>query len=128
MSYNIDTWKTKKLDSLAIPLSAFYAHERKDFHPRTIINIQEGEGGDYSIILEASEGKGIHGLLVDGVVRVETIEIRGEFSGTMYREVLIPALEKSTGELEAVLIWEGGDSVTRLAVKDGHIIDTDIEL
>ena len=33
MSYNIDTWKTKKLENLNIPISAFYKHQRDDWHP-----------------------------------------------------------------------------------------------
>ncbi len=55
-------------------------------------------------------------------------EVQGEASGSYMHYVVNEALKHSTGELEAVLIWEGGDSITRLTVKDGDVNETDIEL
>ena len=40
---------------------------------------------------------------------------------------VIKALKESKGELEAILIWEGGD-ISRLTVKDGLLKDVNIEL
>jgi len=33
MNYNIDTFRVKKLENLAIPLNSFYKHKHVDWHP-----------------------------------------------------------------------------------------------
>ena len=116
MSYNITRWTTKSIKDLIIPLSSFTKHNRKDFHPdieldddgKTLILSQ----GDFQIIGQK------HG---DSIL-VESIDISGEFSGTFFREVFEEALIESSGILEATLIWEGGDSITKLKV-NGNVID-----
>jgi hypothetical protein len=124
MSYNIDTWKTKRLSNLVIPLEAFYRHGRTDFHPKAVINAPESDG----VALECGCGQRIVGRLADGRLRVIEFEMSGEGSGTFYHEVLEPALRESAGLLEAVLVWEGGDSINRLKVRDGKVESEEIEL
>ncbi len=126
MSYNIDTWKTKKLEDLKVPLQEFYTHERKDFHPEkptiTDATTMEVEIGCMC------EDSAIKGILKDGILTVTEIDISGEGSGTFMHEVFEPALRKSTGKLEAILIWEGGDSTCKLKVDDGSVNDEPVEL
>ena len=55
-------------------------------------------------------------------------DMSGEGSGTFYNWILKPALKQSEGILEAVLIWEGGDSIQWLTVKAGKVTERDIEL
>jgi len=57
---------------------------------------------------------------------VDEIYFQGEKSGTFYQEIIKPMLKLSAGKLEAILIWEGGDSIIRLSVEDGKI--TQVEL
>lgn len=126
MSYNIDKWKTKKLENLVIPYSAFFKHARTDWHPKEpeVVNADTGE-----VRLGCGCGQEILGFLKDGkfiVTKFETMS--GEGSGTFYGWILRPALEESTGRLEAVLVWEGGDSIQRLQVNDGKIAESEIEL
>jgi len=124
MSYNIDTWKTKKLENLNVPISAFYKHERSDWHPtKTILDMDTKE-----IALECVFGQIIKGILSEGVLSISEFEMHGEGSGTFKGWILDEALKESTGELEAVLVWEGGDSITRLNVKDGKIAELEVEL
>ncbi len=125
MSYNIDTWKTKKLENLVIPLKAFYEHERKDWHPKepTITNAETME-----VELECGCEQTIKGVLKDGLLTVTEFEMYGEGSGTFKSWILDEALRQSKGELEAVLVWEGGDSITRLKVKDGILEEDNVEL
>lgn len=126
MSYNIDTWKVKKLENLTIPLKSLYVSSRSDWHPdQPEINDPETmkikiEGG--------SEGFIIEGFLNNGVITVTKIELYGERSGSFKHYVLDNALKDSSGELEVVLVWEGGDLITKLKVKDGIIEENDIEL
>ena len=131
MSYNIDTWQTKKIKDLKIPLNAFKLSNRKDWHPE--IKIMEPlilpEG--IPVIMRAGEDfGGIKGFMDSDhkILTVTYIYITGEGSGGFMHYVMEEALKHSTGELEAVLIWEGGDSITRLIVKDGELTEEDIEL
>lgn len=125
MSYDIDTWKTKKLDNLIIPLKAFYESKRTDWHPSQpeIIDAEIME-----VELECGCEQHIEGILKDELLTVTKFNMYGEGSGSFKRYVLDNALKQSTGELEAILIWEGGDSITRLKVKDGVISEDEIDL
>jgi hypothetical protein len=67
MSYNIDTFRLKRLENLIIPVASFYKSEKKNWHPEQ-------------------------------------------------------------PKIIAVLIWEGGDSITRWIVKDGEFKEEGIEL
>lgn len=122
MSYNITNWKTKTIIDLKIPLDAFYRHPRADWHPRF-------EMKDEKIaILHCTQGNEILGTVEDGIFSIAQIELHGEGSGTFYNWILEPALRESTGRLEAVLIWEGGDYVSKLTVKNGIVADEQIDL
>lgn len=125
MSYNIDTWKTKKLENLVIPLKAFFEHERSDWHPKQPKIIS---AGTMEIEMECGCEQLIKGVLKEGLIYVTEFEMSGEGSGTFKHWILEGALKQSTGELEAVLIWEGGDSISRFKVKDGVIEESEIEL
>ena len=124
MSYNISSWKTKKLNNLVIPLKYFYESERKDWHPSepTIVNT------DGDIKLECGCEQTIIGSLKNEMLTIKEFEMYGEGSGTFFYYILENALKQSTGELEAIIIWEGGDSITKLIVKDGNLIHEELEL
>ncbi len=134
MSYNISDWRTKKIERLLIPVDAFFRSHRKDWHPE-IRYTQLGDTIDVEISAGENEA-GIIGKLQhvsrDGkkfkAIFVTHMDICGEESGTEVREILEPALKESTGYLEAVRIWEGGDSIDRLIVKDGKITVEEIDL
>jgi hypothetical protein len=121
MSYNIDNWKTKKLEGLVIPLDAFFIHEREDWHPKLIF-------GQYGDTLNCGCEQEIKGFLKGGNFHVGEFNMSGEGSGTFYNWILEPALTQSTGKLDATLIWEGGDSVTRLTVINGELKSENIDL
>jgi len=119
MSYNIDTWKTKEITGLKIPLSVIHKlpYAEVSLAPENKIEVSG-----------PSEGFEIIGTLEkDNLVSVSTIETSGEGSGNTW-EYLIQCLAQSTGKLIAVQIWEGGDSITRLTVENGTVIETPIEL
>ena len=123
MSYNISAWKTKQLKDLVIPFESFA--ELGSDRIETII-----EGAKTTVIIYLSEDAGITGILSDENrnILVGEINLYGEFSGHDYGDFLLPALKTSTGILEAVLVWEGGDSITRLIVNDGEVTEQDVEL
>ncbi len=121
MSYNIDQWKLKRLENFTIPTSAFFLSPRKDWHP-------EIEKEDDLTVLVCGCGQEIKGIEKDGLLHISEIEMSGEGSGTFFHYVLDEALKQSKGILEAVRVWEGGDSIDRLLVEDGKITITEIEL
>ena len=126
MSYNISNWKTKRLENFIIPVSAFYLSERSDFHPEQKYDENTGEK-----ILRFPLEVQIEGAidqLDGGSFKVSKIDFYGEGSGYFYTFIFEPALLQSTGILEAVLIWEGGDSISRLQVENGTIRREEIEL
>ena len=126
MSYNIDTWKTKKLKNLEIPVEAFYRHPRKDWHPKQPVVV---DVATMKVRVNFPCGGGeVEGVLKDGFIHVESIDLYSEGSGGFMVYVLEGALKESRGELEAVLVWEGGDSITRLSVKDGVVTEKEVEL
>jgi hypothetical protein len=124
MSYNIDTFKLKKLDNLAIPVKSLYKHEREDWHPKEKL----GEGKDSSVRFEWGDSVYIDGLVINGLLYVKSIELSGECSGTAIDWIIEPALKDGTGILVASCIWEGGDTINQLRVNDGNIEWVDIEI
>lgn len=124
MSYNIDRWKTKRLENLIIPRAAFFIHERKDWHP-TIEKVSDDIG---NVFIFCGCEQTIKAKADGDKLQITGIEMSGEGSGTFYNWILEPALKQSSGILEAVLIWEGGDSITRLTVENGKVESKEIDL
>lgn len=121
MSYNIDTWKVKKLDQLAIPVAALC--EGNDYFEAPQLNIKTG-----MFTIDGMDGTAVYGRIDGDLIYVVEIHCHGEGSGNTYRNVLLPAFKKSTGTLIVSCVWEGGDSLSRLTVKDGSVTEEDIEL
>ena len=119
LMYNITNWEIKCLRNLIIPLKYLGEREIDRF-------IYEGED---AILFYGSElDYSMTGVIKDDEIIVSDIDLWGESSGSIFHSTLIPALRKSTGELEAVIVWEGGDEITRLTVKDGKVNEETIEL
>ena len=117
MSYNIDTWRTKEINDLRVPLASLH-----DL-PRTTVELHHEGISAHGL----SEGFELHGSLDGAMVRVTAITSYGEASGSTF-PTLMALLKLSTGTLIAVQVWEGGDSITRLTVRDGVIMKEQIEL
>jgi hypothetical protein len=122
VSYNIDTFKVKKLKQLRIPLEALYKLQRN-------LSVTEVDEEIPHITFKSGEGEPmIWGKAAGSWLEVEGLEVYGEWSGTLMRDLIAPALEESTGVFEASLVWEGGDSINRLIVKDGNVTWEDIDI
>ncbi len=133
MSYNISQWKTKKIENLHIPLEALYdvsddlASRGWQLEKPTVDILSRKEP---KIRIEVAEDGEISGTydIASKLITVEYIRIRGEASGTFFEDIVLPALKESTGVLEAVLIWEHGDSIEQVTVRDGVVERREIEL
>lgn len=129
MAYEISRWQTKRLENLRIPVKAFSAGERPDWHPD---EVQVVDLATMEVTMRCGCEQQIRGFLKDGKdgldIEVTGLDMEGEGSGNFWHYSLEPALKRSTGHLEAVLIWEGGDSVSRFRVDDGVVSNEQIEL
>jgi hypothetical protein len=135
MSYNITKWTTKSIDNLYIPLSALYDLSSTLIHRgwqpgQPSLNWRTG-----LCTIDCGEDAYVKGYLQDtnhdnspDTIQVTEIKFRGEGSGTFFNDVAVPALEKSRGQLSAVVIWEGGDSITSFNVSDGIVTKSRVEL
>lgn len=115
MSYNITAWRTIRLDGLSIPVDGAFRKEAYEW------------GKDNALTIRLCEDKGLSGVYADGWLQVERINLRGEGSGWGW-EALKAALVRSIGYLDAVLIWEGGDSITRVTSVNGSITSVAVDL
>lgn len=129
MSYNISTWKTKKLADFRLPVKSIAVSAERQARGWKINGYVIGL---IPLVMrfQLDESPGITGHLIDNnsIIVVDKIELGGEGSGSVYNEVLLPALKQSSGEMEAVIVWEGGDSIRRLHVVNGIPTDSPVEL
>jgi hypothetical protein len=51
----------------------------------------------------------------------------GDFSRDLYYDILLPLFEEFDGTLEACVVWERGDSVKRLKIRNGVVKEIEIE-
>lgn len=125
MAYNIDNWKVKELKDLVIPVKHLYPEGYKNWHPSPpAFDINSGR----VTILGGAEGFMVIGKVSEGMIHVERIQNYGEGSGSFMSNVLIPALKQSKGTLVVACVWEGGDSLSRLSVKNGVVNDENIDI
>ena len=118
MSYNIDTWRTKEISKLMIPIEAIYW--LPDIHVELLADGTLQATGP-------SEGFDLRGTVDQDWLHITTLESYGEASGWSW-DPLLKMLAKSKGRLVATQIWEGGDSITRLTVEAGQVTKETVEV
>lgn len=118
MSYNIDSWRTKSMVDFQIPLDIVQRLPcvEVELLPENKISASG-----------VSEGFELKGELSGGNILVVDIHHSGASSGRTFGN-LLEALKHSKGNLVATQVWEGGDSITKLIVKDGVVTEEQIEL
>ena len=77
--------------------------------------------------LWGDDDKVIKGIIENNAFIATELEYwSGDGSGYLYSDVLIPLFEEFKGTLEAIVVWEGGDSIKRLNIHDGVVEETEI--
>ena len=130
MSYNISTWKTKKIDNLGIPLAAIrYCGDSAKKGYSVEMTLEAHDDGLH-VTAHIGECGEISGYLEPATlaILVDKIALYGEGSNTDFYELLLPALRQSQGHLSAFLVWAEGDSITKLEVQDGIVNHGQYEL
>ncbi len=123
MSYNISRFVVKEIDNFRIPIHALFNDNMdEDLLPE---NISTGTG---RMTLEYGDCTEIRGVVDESgeVLEVDSISCYGEFSGTLWDEVLEPALTESKGTLRAIIVWECGEEVNEIGVFNGIITYKDL--
>jgi len=122
MSYNIDTFKLKKV-KLTLPID-IKLNKYADWLKDTIADLNNGTWS----VNDGWEGFSMSGKIINSRLEVENIDCSGGGSGNAYEEILKPLFKDYKGDLEVVTVWEGGDSITKLSIINGVIKEKDIEL
>ena len=124
MSYNIDTFKLKKV-RLILPIDIkFNKYAEWLDREGAVANLAKGTWS----VNDNGEGFEMHGKVTKKGLEVTKVECWGEGSGGCYHEILLPLFEDYKGDLEAICIWEGGDSISQLSIKNGVVTERDIDL
>jgi hypothetical protein len=119
MSCNIISFKVKKMNDLIIPLDALKSDKYPDWSAKdpvlldSLLNkVSIDMGCDQQIlgVIPSSSGK----------IAVTDLKLKGEGSGALLEYMFKDALRKSTGYLEAILVWQTGE-IERMVVLDGQV-------
>lgn len=135
MSYNITSMKVSKV-SLRLPLDFDFMmwiaglpeRDEKGYEnigrrwcledPTTIsLNLADRT---WKLSLWSENDKVIKGIIDDDAFVVTALEHwTSDGSGHLYSDVLLPLFEEFKGTLEAIVVWEGGDTIEHLNIHDG---------
>ena len=118
MSYNVTAFNIKEITGLHIRI------EDVPYH-MDIEHVASGDDATYDLI-GCGESQRIEGVCADGFIHVADIKFRGEFSGSLWGW-FIEFLGETKGKLNAVVVWEGGDTIERLIVNDGVVTEESLE-
>jgi len=121
MSYNCSNFKVKKIENFRIPISGLYESDDPDWY----FSREDNDDGTTTFYKCETE---ISGEVDDGILTVNSIDCSGEGSGIILGEILEPTFVASEGELIVICVWEGGDSIEKLTVKDGCVSWEGVEL
>lgn len=139
MSYNISSMKIKRVD-LRMP-KTFAFMKWVESLPVTDDHGYERSGrrwllGDPSYIVLDPEratwfwefgDQELRGTVDGDTLVLGVLNCTGEGSGTLWTDILLPLFSEHKGNLSALVVWEGGDTVERVTITDGEIETEEIE-
>jgi hypothetical protein len=126
MGYNIDNWKTIVLEDLKLDYDKTLA-TLKRLNCFDVITHHENDG----INIGLGERDGIQGHLIDDDNKktwlvVDTVDISGTASNRDFH-VFQNLVRYSSGKYVALLIWEGGDSLSCFYTNGGTCNETSLD-
>ena len=142
MSYNITSMKVSKV-SLRLPLDFDFTkwitdqpardeHGYENIGRRWLLedpvaisaNLSEGT---WKLALSGNDDKVIKGIIEgNSLIATELEYWSGDGSGYLHDDVLLPLFRDFKGTLEAIVVWEGGDSIKHLTIHDGVAEEAEI--
>ena len=134
MSYSITKFKLKRLEDFTLPMGVLtkYAKDNCDWM-EPILNYHKSENPEVpdwiDVHIELDEGCTIDGTLP---LNSETLTVTGirifSCGSRNTLAYLLENIEHSTGVMEAILIWEGGQEIERLTIDNGKATTQTIDL
>lgn len=113
MSYNIDTVESNVIDAWMTARDVVELSDECELPSGSFLEEMQS-----AALVALKEGDPNRRL------PLPSLEWRGEWSGRSFQEVLQErVVPKIRGRAEAILIWEGGDSVSGLLVNDGKFAE-----
>lgn len=119
MSYNVDRFTIKEMRDFTLPFGAIIVWT--DGYMRVT-------KGGYEFDHFDVEGMFIAGTFNDKPfdrLTVSTLNYYGTYSGSFW-DTFKEVLQQSTGYLHARVVWESGDTIQMLTVKDGTVWTEDV--
>jgi hypothetical protein len=141
VSYNITAMKVRSIH-LELPLTFDFQHWLQE-QPRKDKQGYENYGRRWC--LEAGEevtaklakgtwklGLGMADITLSGTIQGDKliatkIDCRGDGSGYIYSDIILPLFEAFHGNLNALIIWENGDTIKQVTIQDGTIEEEEME-
>lgn len=124
MSYNISTVKSLKIKDLFLKLDSIYNPSYGNWMPeKGEIDLETGK-----ITIQCGCEQEIIGEIIGTEFKVSELHLYGEGSGTFWCDYMTEILKTSTGEMSGTFIWEGGDSICKVVLKDGVLTEEEVEL
>lgn len=132
MSYNISRWKIRDIH-LVLP---------QDFNfPNWLSTQPDSVGKKWCMESEDRvwcdlahqewklplSGHELSGVIHDNRLIAVQIECSADGSGHIYSDVLLPLFRGFHGTLNAIVVWESGDSVNNLSIHDGIVEDVELK-
>jgi hypothetical protein len=131
MSYNITRFRVKSLD-LSFPLS-FDFQEWIESQPNSTGKrwCIEDENTILTNLAASTWKLKLGSQELSGTIKgdryvVDEIDWRSDGSGTLYEDILLPLFREFQGSLEALVVWEGGDTVKQVNIQKGEISEVEL--
>jgi hypothetical protein len=137
MSYNIDNWKIRSLH-LELPRN-FDFQAWLATQPAALDGVEICKGSEdahieideaqqtWKLLIPLEFDELLTGVVLSNKLVANALELMGEFSGFIYSDVLLPLFVEFKGNLDAIVVWEGGDTIDHLTIKDGVVTENEIE-
>lgn len=132
MSYNITSFKMKHID-MTLPLTfdfqEWLASQPESAGVRWCRDDKDGVQANLARntwILPLS-GQEISGNIQGDKLVVTRLECSSVGSGHIYSDIVLPLFKAFQGNLNAIVVWEGGDTVNRLTIDQGTAKEEEVD-
>lgn len=77
---------------------------------------------------DGGEGFTMEGKITKRGLETTDVNCCGEGSGNDFEEILKPLFMDYRGDLEAVMVWEGGDSISKISIVKGVVTEKEVKV
>lgn len=138
MSYNITAWKVRSM-RLVLPLDFHFRHWLESQPDRDKDGYENTgkrwclEDSSLTLNLETrtwtldASGQELAGTIEDDQLVATDVDWTSDGSGRLYGDILLPLFKDFKGNLDALVVWEGGDTITQLSIQGGVVDEVEVK-